>query len=67
MKYQDEFRFKVTELGYTMTIVYDRWGGMKVIRESRTDNGTKKYQEYYFNKDAMVNIANSLLKSECGK
>lgn len=63
----DEFKIKNTEMGYTMTLVYDRWGGMRIMKQDITDYGTKKYQEIYLPKDAMMQLANNILKTEMAK
>ena len=61
---RDEFIVKVTDHSYTMTLIYDRWGGMRIIKQSSTDYNTSKYQEIYLPKDAMINIALNILKKE---
>lgn len=60
----DEFRVKSTEHDYTVTITYDRWGGMKIVKQSSED-GTNRYQEVYFPREAMMDLAVKLLKKEC--
>jgi len=63
----DEFRVKTTELGFTMTLTFDRWGGMRITKQNVSDYGTKKYQEIYLPRDAMFDLANKIIKNECGK
>lgn len=61
---REELYFKTTELGYTLQIIYDRTGGMTIIKKETTEYGATKLYEVYLPKEAMFSFALKLLKSE---
>lgn len=67
MKIQDEFNFKITEFDQTVTLTYDRWGGMKVTKKQPKENGANLYQELYLSREAMFELACTLLKNKSCK
>lgn len=66
MKYvDDEFRIKKVEADYKITMIYDRWGGMRILKESTDYKGTNSFQEVYLPRDAMFDIAKKLVTNKC--
>lgn len=62
-----EFTVKINDHDWVMTLTYDKWGGMRIIRKASDERGRRKYEEIYLPKEAMVEIAYQLLKKECCK
>lgn len=61
----DHFTVKTNDLDCTITLTYDRWGGMKIVKQDQADAyGSKKYQEIYLPKEAMFALALSILKDK---
>lgn len=63
---RDDLVFKTSELDYDLKIIYDRSGGMTIIKQERTVYDSSKYTEIYLPRDAMFAFALKLLKKEGG-